>query len=77
MNIQISFLLIFLAISISNQKAKLSNNGYEDILIAISPEIAEDAQIIDNLKILFTEASEELYKATRSEFYASISILSN
>ena len=77
MNIQISFLVIFFAISISNQKAKLSNNGYEDILIAISPEIAEDAQIIDNLKVLFKEASEELYKATRSEFYASISILSN
>ena len=61
----ISLLTLFLVISLSKQKATLSNNGYDDVLIAISPEIQEDGQIIENLKILFTKASEELYRATR------------
>ena len=60
-----SLLTLFLVISLSTQKATLSNNGYDDVLVAISPEIPEDGKIIDNLKILFTKASEELYRATR------------
>ena len=61
----ISLLTLFLVISLSTQKATLSNNGYDDVLVAISPEIPENGQIIENLKILFTKASEELYRATR------------
>ena len=61
----VPILTIFLSISISQQKASISNNGYDDVLIAISPDIPEDHKIVENLKILFTAASEELYKATR------------
>ena len=67
MNTWTFYLLVFLSFSTSYEKAVLSENGYEDILIAISPEIQEDGQIIENLKTLFTEASKELYEATRSD----------
>ena len=62
----VSILTVFLLlISMSSQKASISNNGYDDILVAISPDVPEDPTMIENLKMLFTKASEELYKATR------------
>merc|ERR1719153_917820 len=53
----------------SSQKASISNNGYDDILVAISPDVPEDPTMIENLKMLFTKASEELFKATRNRAY--------
>ena len=57
--------VLLLLVSISYQRSVISNNGYDDILVAIAPDIPEDHAIIENLQILFTKASEEMYKATR------------
>jgi len=68
--------ILFLFLNIAQPKATISNNGYEDIVVAISPDIPEDPAIIDNLKQLLTKTSEELYRATRKKSYMkSIRIL--
>ena len=62
-------------------RATIENNGYQDVLVAISPEVrekmrkklfcitslqeAEDPALVDRIKSLLTDASAELYGATR------------
>ncbi|XP_053101850.1 calcium-activated chloride channel regulator family member 3-like [Hemicordylus capensis] len=48
---------------------KLSNGGFEDIVIGINPQIAEDNKIVDNIKDMITEASAYLFSATQQRFY--------
>eukprot|EP00090_Calanus_glacialis_P010249 TRINITY_DN18632_c0_g1_i4.p1 TRINITY_DN18632_c0_g1~~TRINITY_DN18632_c0_g1_i4.p1 ORF type:complete len:980 (-),score=267.96 TRINITY_DN18632_c0_g1_i4:71-3010(-) len=68
-------ILLFI-LKIVQPKATIANNGYEDIVVAISPDVPEDLAIIDNLKELLTKTSEELYRASRKRSYMkSIRIL--
>ena len=46
-------------------RATINNNGYRDVVVAISPDLEEDIQLVDNIKNLLTKASGELYQATR------------
>eukprot|EP00058_Branchiostoma_floridae_P014524 XP_002600012.1 hypothetical protein BRAFLDRAFT_74129 [Branchiostoma floridae] len=81
--ITIRWLLLLSAIvwcsqAVLNQpnEMKLQNNGYTDVLIAINNVIPEDGNIIHRLKEVFTEASEELYSATKNRaFFKEIKIL--
>ena len=41
-------------------RATISDNGYKGVVIAISPEEAEDLVLVESLKELFTSASREL-----------------
>uniref|UniRef100_A0A6I8P904 Calcium-activated chloride channel regulator 1 n=1 Tax=Ornithorhynchus anatinus TaxID=9258 RepID=A0A6I8P904_ORNAN len=55
---------------------ELKNNGYEGIVIAINPQVPEDAKIIQQIKDMVTEASTYLFKATKKLFYLkSVTIL--
>ncbi|XP_056379201.1 calcium-activated chloride channel regulator 1-like [Hyla sarda] len=48
---------------------KLNNGGYEDIVIAINPNIKEDLQIIENIKNMVEEATGLLFDATGKRFF--------
>nr|XP_028587929.1 calcium-activated chloride channel regulator 4 [Podarcis muralis] len=48
---------------------KLNNGGFEDIVIAINPAVAEDNKIVDNIKDMIKEASAYLFSATEQRFY--------
>ena len=57
-------------------RATISDNGYKGVVIAISPEEAEDLVLVESLKELFTSASRELYRATRQRaFFKEVTIL--
>ncbi|KAM3840700.1 calcium-activated chloride channel regulator 4 [Vipera latastei] len=46
-----------------------TNNGFEDIVIAINPAIPEDDRIVTNIKDMVKEASNYLISATERRFY--------
>ncbi|XP_025019813.1 calcium-activated chloride channel regulator 1-like, partial [Python bivittatus] len=48
---------------------KLNNGGFEDIVIAINPNIPEDKRIIGNIKSMVKKASRYLFSATKQRFY--------
>nr|XP_034979595.1 calcium-activated chloride channel regulator 1-like [Zootoca vivipara] len=48
---------------------KLNSGGFEDIVIAINPAVAEDNKIVDNIKDMLKEASAYLFNATEQRFY--------
>merc|ERR1711892_909497 len=50
-------------------KSVLRENGYTDLVVAISPDIPENIEVINQVKNLMTEASRELYTATRNRAY--------
>ncbi|KAM4722891.1 calcium-activated chloride channel regulator 1-like [Rhinophrynus dorsalis] len=55
---------------------KLVNGGYEDIVIAINPEVKEDVKIIENIKEMVKEATSYLFHATKKRlFIRSVKIL--
>ncbi|XP_069824089.1 calcium-activated chloride channel regulator 4A-like [Dendropsophus ebraccatus] len=55
---------------------KLNNGGYEDIVIAINPNVREDLQIIENTKKMVKEATGFLFDATGKRLYIrSVKIL--
>ena len=47
----------------------LVDNGYEGLVVAISPEEQENPELVNSLKELLTKASAELYGATRQRAY--------
>ncbi|XP_068098724.1 calcium-activated chloride channel regulator 1-like isoform X1 [Hyperolius riggenbachi] len=54
----------------------LNNGGYEDIVIAIDPDVKEDARIIESIQNMVKEASSYLFQATRKRlFMKSVKIL--
>ncbi|XP_053325157.1 calcium-activated chloride channel regulator 1-like [Spea bombifrons] len=67
------FYSVFLAVLcynlVSASNVELKNNGYENILIAINPQVPENAQIISNIKTMMEEASLFLFNATKRRFY--------
>ncbi|XP_071985305.1 calcium-activated chloride channel regulator 1-like [Engystomops pustulosus] len=55
---------------------KLNNGGYEDIVIAINPNVKEDLRIIENIKDMVREATRFLFEATGKRIYIkSVKIL--
>ena len=60
----------------SLQKADLSDNGYTNLVVGISPDVPESQDVIDQIKHLVTEASRELFIATRKRaFFKKVKIL--
>ena len=54
----------------------LVENGYEGLVVAISPEEEENPDLVDSIKDLLTKASAELYGATRQRaYFRSVTIL--
>ncbi|XP_064642232.1 calcium-activated chloride channel regulator 1-like isoform X2 [Lineus longissimus] len=54
----------------------LRNNGYENVLVAISDSVPEDPKIIKRIKAIFTDGSGYMYRATRYRaYFRNITIL--
>ena len=64
----ISFVFLTL-VKLSPSKSVLTDNGYMNLVVGISPDVPESQDIIDNIKHLLTEASRELFTATRNRAY--------
>uniref|UniRef100_A0A670IIQ7 Calcium-activated chloride channel regulator 1-like n=1 Tax=Podarcis muralis TaxID=64176 RepID=A0A670IIQ7_PODMU len=54
---------------VTDATVKLNNGGFEDLVIAINPQIPEDNKIVDNIKGMVQEASAYLFGATQKRFY--------
>ncbi|XP_075038533.1 calcium-activated chloride channel regulator 1-like [Mixophyes fleayi] len=55
---------------------QLKDNGYEDIVIAINPNIPENAMIIEKIKEMVTDASIYMFQASKQRlFIRSIKVL--
>uniref|UniRef100_A0A6I8NNP0 Calcium-activated chloride channel N-terminal domain-containing protein n=1 Tax=Ornithorhynchus anatinus TaxID=9258 RepID=A0A6I8NNP0_ORNAN len=71
----------FLAFSLLLQQGTtsmihLNSNRYENLVIAINPDVPEDEKIIDKIKEMVSEASMYLFQATEKRFYfGNVSIL--
>ncbi|CAH1784722.1 unnamed protein product, partial [Owenia fusiformis] len=53
-----------------------NDNGYQDVLIAIHPDVAENSDIVAQLKAIYINASSYLYTATRQRsYFRNVSIL--
>uniref|UniRef100_A0A8D2JAD0 VWFA domain-containing protein n=1 Tax=Varanus komodoensis TaxID=61221 RepID=A0A8D2JAD0_VARKO len=65
--------LLLMALELLNGAAgtmiKLNNGGFEDIVIAINPEVPEDDKIIASIKDMIGEASAYLFNASKQRFY--------
>ncbi|XP_036612520.1 calcium-activated chloride channel regulator 1-like [Trichosurus vulpecula] len=69
-------LALYLLQGASTSLIKLNDNGYEDVVIAIDPEVEEDENLIQQIKNMVSEASIYLYEATEKRFYfKTVSIL--
>ena len=74
------FNLLLLALSplvgLMSGKAVLEDNGYRELVVAISPDVPESQDTLDQIKGLMTEASRELFIASRKRaYYRRIKIL--
>ena len=72
------FLLIWLSslVVLMSSKAVLEDNGYRELVVAISPDVPESQDTLDHIKGLMTEASRELFIASRKRaYYQRIKIL--
>ena len=74
------FNLLLLALSplvgLMSGKAVLEDNGYRELVVAISPDVPESQETLDQIKGLMTEASRELFIASRKRaYYRRIKIL--
>ncbi|XP_067667836.1 calcium-activated chloride channel regulator 1-like [Haliotis asinina] len=48
---------------------KISNNGYEDLVVAIHKDVPENTDILTNIKTIISGASSYLYRVTRKRAY--------
>ena len=74
----LKLLAIFLSVVVDGSRVSITNNGYSNIVIAVSPNIdksrAED--ILGNIKTVVGRASTVLYRATRERaYFRSVHIL--
>ncbi|KAM4873063.1 calcium-activated chloride channel regulator 1-like [Thomomys bottae] len=61
---------------VKSSMVKLYDNGYDGIVIAINPNVAEDENLIQNIQKMVTEASTYLFHATKQTVYfRNVSIL--
>ncbi|KAJ6651819.1 hypothetical protein lerEdw1_016455, partial [Lerista edwardsae] len=63
------FLVLQLLRELNGSMVKLSNGGFEDILVAINPELPEDQKIVDSIKDMIKDGSAYLFTATDRRFY--------
>ena len=57
-------------------RLSLVENGYEGVVVAISPEEEENPNLVQSIKDLLTKASGELYGASRQRaYFKSVTIL--
>ena len=71
-------LLIWLSslVVLMSSKAVLEDNGYRELVVAISPDVPESQDTLNQIKGLMTEASRELFIASRKRaYYKKIKIL--
>ncbi|XP_044883644.1 calcium-activated chloride channel regulator 1-like [Mauremys mutica] len=64
-----TLVLLFLILVVRGSMVQLKNGGYEDIVIAINPELPEDHNIIRNIQDMVKEASTYLFTATKQRFF--------
>ncbi|XP_044883647.1 calcium-activated chloride channel regulator 1-like isoform X2 [Mauremys mutica] len=64
-----SLVLLFLVPVVRGSMVQLKNGGYEDIVIAINPELPENHNIIRNIQDMVKEASTYLFTATKQRFF--------
>ena len=70
------FRLAILGFPLVWARVSLVENGYEGLVVAISPEEEEDPNLVESIKDLMTKASGELYGATRQRaYFKSVTIL--
>ena len=63
-------------VGLMSGKAVLEDNGYRELVVAISPDVPESQETLDQIKGLMTEASRELFIASRKRaYYRRIKIL--
>ncbi|XP_004639372.1 calcium-activated chloride channel regulator 4-like [Octodon degus] len=71
-----SLLVLHLLQGSNASLVQLKDNGYEDVIIAIDPDVPEDAEIIEQIKVMVTTASTYLFEATEKRFFfKNVSIL--
>ncbi|XP_035217497.1 calcium-activated chloride channel regulator 1-like [Stegodyphus dumicola] len=63
------FLLLSQSMLISSSLIHLDGNGYKGIVVAIHGSVPENGKIVQNIKTLFSKASEYLYNSTRNGVY--------
>uniref|UniRef100_A0A670IJG8 Calcium-activated chloride channel regulator 1-like n=1 Tax=Podarcis muralis TaxID=64176 RepID=A0A670IJG8_PODMU len=62
-------LLLQVLHEVTGTRVKLNMGGFEDVVIAINPQIPEDNKMVDAIKDMVKEASTYLFSATRQRFY--------
>ena len=68
--------LALLGVPLAWARISLVENGYEGLVVAISPEEDENHNLVESIKDLLTKASAELYGATRQRaYFKSVTIL--
>ena len=68
--------LALLGLPLACSRVSLVENGYEGLVVAISPEEEENPNLVESIKDLLTKASAELYGATRQRaFFKDVTIL--
>ena len=72
----LSLLTLLSLLGLLHSKAVLQDNGYRELVVAISPDVPESQDTLDQIKNLMTEASRELFIASRKRaYYKRIKIL--
>ena len=61
--------LTLLGLPLAWTRVSLVENGYQGLVVAISPEEEENPNLVQSIKDLLTKASSELYGATRQRAY--------
>ncbi|XP_066124837.1 calcium-activated chloride channel regulator 4 [Saccopteryx bilineata] len=71
------FLLVLYLLQESNTSlVRLNSNGYEDLIIAINPDVPDNETLIEKIKDMVTTASTYLFEATEKRlFFKTVSIL--
>ena len=54
-----------ISVSVVTATVTIDNNGYRNLLIAISDDVDEDTTLLTRLNDTFTAASQKLYRATK------------
>ncbi|XP_054837920.1 calcium-activated chloride channel regulator 1-like [Eublepharis macularius] len=62
-------LVLQLLHGVTGSLVKFNNSGFENVVIAINPQLPEDDKIVSNLKEMVKEASTYLFDATKQRFY--------
>ncbi|XP_066450836.1 calcium-activated chloride channel regulator 1-like [Eleutherodactylus coqui] len=69
-------LVIHIFAKSESSMVKLTNGGYDDIVIAVNPNVQEDLKIIEKIKEMVKEATSFLFDATGKRLYIkSVKIL--